>query len=415
LSDLKQLESLRLTLINKTLRPVPNSLKVFLYKEYFDTILSYENRLIKESYLIEFIPGYIDSLSRFSLAGLEPSAAASIPEQLKKLYSADTASEYINSVETQVNRIEKELANLNRTLQGEKVPVGSMHKALFPLVIKDSPTGLYGIIESVTVRITKAPSESKFIIIPSETEIEKAISDQCIRSWQSALSLAEEYVRHPFPHHEVIISFDRKEGFYQGESLGIALTISFLEQILNFYNPVYVIRIKEKCAFTGGIDKEGRILCTGREALVRKTASVFFSDVETFVLPKSEEVFAETEIKRLQNDFPGRKVKLAGVTELMDVINRRDIIDIRKQNPVVRSGKFIRRYWVSAAAAVLMAAILSLFLLLDLDDNPSIVYYDSNRISVRNKNNKNLFLLDGYYIYCEEALNKFIRIVDVDV
>lgn len=51
-------------------------------------------------------------------------------------------------------------------------------KAYFPLVYRDSLSGIIWIIDSVTIKINKATEGINFIIVPSEMEIEKRISEQ---------------------------------------------------------------------------------------------------------------------------------------------------------------------------------------------------------------------------------------------
>ena len=236
---------------------------------------------------------------------------------------------------------------------------GKEHKAFFPLVPKEAEEGFYGILESVTVRISKAANEDRFIIIPSEKEIEKKISEQCKKSWLVARDLSRAYINKPYKYHEVIISFDKKDGFYEGSSLGIALTISFLEQLLNFYNPTYVISIKEKTTFTGGMTETGKVLPTGEEIIKQKVNAVFFSEMNTFVVPKKDESFALYKLYELKAQYPKRNLKLILVEDIIDVLNRRDVVDIKKQKLIVRTGKFVKKNWISAVVTVLLAVLFA--------------------------------------------------------
>jgi len=194
----------------------------------------------------------------------------------------------------------------------------------------------YGIIESVTVRINKSVGVDKFIIVPSENEVEKKILEQCKKSWLLAINLSKKFVRKPFKYHEVIINFDKKEGFYEGNSLGIALTLSIIEELLQFYNPTYKIGIKKQTAFTGGLTETGEVLCTSEEIIKQKIAAIFFSEINTFVFPKCEETYAYFALTRLKKTYPGRKLKLIPVEDINDVINRRDVVDIKKQKLIVK-------------------------------------------------------------------------------
>ena len=357
--NLLELESLRSELIEKTLNTNSNFLRLSLYQNYFERILSLNNPNFEEAFLKEFLDDYVSCINKFEVWGIEPDISKNILEQLNKVAALKIAAESITTISSGINRIEKQLEKMTLILESKEFEDGETHEAFFPLIDKEAPEGFNGIIESVTVRINKAVDKDKFIIVPSEKEIEKKILEQCKNSWLLALNLSKEYVKRPYKYHEVIISFDKKDGFYEGNSLGIALTLSFLEQILKFYNPAYIINIKEQSAFTGGVTETGEVLCTSEEIIKRKVAAVFFSEINTFVFPKCEETYAYFALTQLKKSYPDRKLKLIPVEEINDVLNRRDVVDITKQKLVVRSGKFVRKNWISAVATVVLAILFA--------------------------------------------------------
>jgi hypothetical protein len=241
--------------------------------------------------------------------------------------------------------------------------------------------------------------------------LKKNIYEQSEHSWRAALEITRDYIKRPHQYHEVIIIFDRKEGLYQGSSLGIALTLSFVEQLLMFYNPAYVIRIKGQCAFTGGLSGEGYILNTGVEIIKQKIAAVFFSGIQKFILPEEEYDYASSALSELNKKYPGRKLKLVAVEEIKDILNRRDIIDITKQKITIRTGKFIK----NNSAAVLfsfLVLIISPLAALDWDNNPALLFSDGNALFIKNINGKVLFSRK----YCNEpeGLHLQAKLVDID-
>lgn len=410
-----ELESLRSSLIEKTLDTTSNNLRLSLYQNYFEKVLSLDNSNIEEAFLKEFLDDYIFCIRKFEVWGIEPDINKKLLEQIKKISTLKITSENLSSLNFEIDRIEKQLEKLSLILEGKDFEDNETHKALFPLIDKDAPEGFYGIIESVTVRINKAAENDKFIIIPSENEIEKKILEQCKKSWQLAIDLSKKFVKKPFNYHEVIINFDKKEGFYEGNSLGIALTLSLIEELLQFYNPTYTIGIKEQTAFTGGLTETGEVLCTSEDIIKRKVAAVFFSEISTFVFPKCEETYAYFALTQLKKTYPGRKLKLIPVEDINDVINRRDVVDIKKQKLVVRTGKFVRQNWISAVATVLFAILFGYLFVMDFDDNPALVFYDSNQIFVTNKNSKKLFSFPSIIKWGDIGLvNKYLRILDIN-
>lgn len=414
--NLFELESLRSELIEKSVNTSSNFLHLSLYQKYFDIILSLNNPNLEEAFLKEFIDDYINCISKFEVWGTDPEITKRIIKHLQSVITLKTASENLELLKFEFDRIGNQLEKLNLILDGKDFGDVESAKAFFPLIDNDAPEGFYGIIDSVTVRISKGADKDKFIIVPSEKEIEKKILEQCKNSWILALKLSKKYVKRPYKYHEVIINFDKKHGFYEGNSLGIALTLTFLEQVLKYYNPTYVIKIGEKSSFTGGVDEKGEILNTGEEIIKQKVSSIFFSAINYFVIPKLEETYANFTLAQLKKKFPNRKLKLILAEDINDVLNRRDIVDIKKQNIVVRSGKFVKKNWVSAIAVVLLAILFAFLFVMDFDENPASLYSDGAKLFVKNKSGKVLWTLSvnqniDILVY-PELIKNFAKILD---
>jgi hypothetical protein len=412
-----QLESLRSELIEKTLNTNSNFLRLLLYQNYFNKTLSLNNPNLEEAFLKEFIEDYLSSIQKYEAFGTNPKFTDELLQQLKRFAPLTFIKDILPALTSEIDRIEHQVNRLNLILKGMEYREGIEYKAFFPLIDKEAPDNFYGIIESVTIRINKTTENDKFIIVPSEKEIEKNISEQCKNSWLLAVDILKKYVKKPYHYHEVIISFDKKEGFYEGNSFGIALTLSFLEELLKFYNPTYVIKIKGYNAFTGGIDEDGGVLNIGEEVIQQKIKAIFFSEVNTFVVPKLEETYAYFALTQLRNQYPQRKLKLIPAIDICDVLNRRDLVEIKKINPVVRTGKFVKKNWLSAAAIVLLAILFAFLFAMDFDHNPVSYSSDKRTIYLKNKNGKVLWEKDLYVDYRQNdqrILQSSIKIVDIN-
>jgi len=412
-----QLENLRTELIDKIFS-VSSYNRVVLYTSYFSTVLDTNEELFSEAFLKEFIEDFLTTINKYDVCGAEPSFTNRFIGILKKLSDLNCFENEKLALINETERIKNPYKKLLDILSGKENRNRVEQKAFFPLIDKDALQGYYGIVESVTVRINKAVDNDKFIIVPSEKDIEKKIEVQVKTSWQLALALSKKYLKKTFRFHEVIISFDKRVGFYEGNSLGTALTLSFLNQLLKFYNPVYFINIKEQSAFTGGVDADGNILITGEEIIKQKVKTIFFSEIKNFVIPKFEETYAYFALTQLQQDYPKRKLKLIPAEDLNDVVNRRDLIDIQKQKLVVRSGKFVKKNWISAVVTVLLAMLFSYLFVMDFDDNPVSFYADGQSIYFKNKSGKILwkkdFNLSKRYIDSPNYLKGLVKIVNID-
>ena len=81
----------------------------------------------------------------------------------------------------------------------------------------------------------------------------------------------------------------------------------------------------------------------------------------------------EEKLKELQAEYPKRNLKIIGLTDLHDLFDRRQVVDIRKQKLIVRSGKFVKNNWISAVATVLLAMVFAYLYVMDFDDNPAFL------------------------------------------
>lgn len=394
------------------------NLKIFHLYNFFHKVLLTENKNFIEAFLSEFLEEYLKYVSRFETAGTDPGFTKSLIVQLKKL------SEYFLSLNNELNfileieRIEKQYYKLCKILEDADDESPSEHKAFFPLIEKSAYDIIFGALDSVTVIINKAADNDKFIVVPSEQEMENKIINQIHTSWQLALEHSKKYLTKVHKYHEVIISFDKRLGIYEGNSLGIALTLSFLEQLLKFYNPVYIININDKTAFTGGVNKNGNILSTGEEIIKQKVRVLFYSEIKNFVFPKCEESYAYFAFTQLQHDYPNRKLKLIPVEDFSDVLNRRDLVDIKKQKLILRASKFLRHNWITAATTVILTVLLAFMFLMDFDDNPAFIEISGNEFQVKNRNGKILWtkylnrgMLASEYSHYLEA---FCRVMDIN-
>lgn len=100
------------------------------------------------------------------------------------------------------------------------------------------------------------------------------------------------------------------------------------------------------------------------------------------------------------------------------MLNRRDVVDIRKQKIIVRSGKFVKKNWISAVATVLLAILSAYLFVLDFDDNPASLTAGGSVLYVKNKNGKVLWtkkiMLSDDESGNQNLIKDYCRIYDVD-
>jgi hypothetical protein len=170
--DPLEMESLRIQLYEKTLKTHSNSRRLVLYQEFIDLLLNTPSSVLSEAYIPEFLEEYIYLVCRFNVWGTEPEYSVNLLHQLRRITAIKAASEHLDKINSEITRIEKQYESLISVLVGEKQNE-TLDKAYFPLIDNEAPGGFYGIVESLTVRISRSAEQDKFILIPSGEDIEK--------------------------------------------------------------------------------------------------------------------------------------------------------------------------------------------------------------------------------------------------
>jgi len=127
------------------------------------------------------------------------------------------------------------------------------------------------------------------------------------------------------------LEFDKRAGYYSGNSLWAALTLAFIEELLNYYNSPVIIKTGKGIVLTGGLADDGSLIPTSKEAIEKKVENVFFSPIQTFVLPVADLSFAEEKLKTLKQEFPQRKLNLTGIKTFNDLLDRRNLLILKNR------------------------------------------------------------------------------------
>ncbi len=397
--------------------------KVLAVAGYFNLLLESGDNSIIESYITEFIESFIFYLGSYSPAGVNPSVTENLLAVCNKLATLDCLNPFKQQINFAVDNVKAELNRLRQSLSGETGHLITDGRFYIPVIEETTGEGglNLGLLESISVSLKKSKDKGKFVIVPSGKELEQRLIGQVKNSWNIALIESNRYLkRKKFDEVDVIISFDKRYGYYTGDSLGTALTVLFLEEILNYYNSPIVISKNSIAALTGGIDEEGNIKPVSGEIIKQKTGIVFFSDTGLFVLPKDDEQTARNELGHLKSLYPNRNLKIESIESFSDLLNRRNIVDIRKQKTLVRTAKFALRNW---AAVFLFAAILLLIYIgrfYDFDTNPAQLVNKGSWLFVENKNGKLLWKRKVEYNLDTEKLTSSLlktssqKLVDVN-
>jgi len=394
--------------------------KLLNYIPLFEKLIEIPNENVKEAYITELINDFNYTLHNSSFEGLPPEIINRIKFISQKLYDFPfihhTCPSFLNSV----NKITEWSEKLERILNGQNSV--ETDKNIFIPLLENTPEQkeiVVGLLETLTVKISKTKSDNKFLVVPSEKELEELIDEQIKVSWNVAVNYVKDFIKKIDDNHEIVIHFNKRTGFCRGNSLGVALTIKFIEELLNLYNPKFIIESTDGLAITGGLDEFGNILSVGKKTISQKTELIFFSAINQFVVPKDDEPAAREKMNALKTIYPERNLKIVAVENLEDLLNRRNIVAIKQQKPIVRAGKFIKQNIYSVFVVVILTILFTYLFALDFDDNPSFIIMDGKNAYIKNKNGKTLWSInyptdDKYVLNDPRAKQAYFRVIDID-
>ncbi|MBK8946847.1 MAG: hypothetical protein IPM32_16480 [Ignavibacteriae bacterium] len=386
------LENDRISLIQKLNENVHDRIKLFLISEYFALVLSTKNKIVIEAFTTEFIEHYAVLLQNTIPNFVHPKSFSQIIILSKELVNNISIEEIKNKLSYSIEIFSVKFEELRKILNGEVLDINE-NKIKFPVIEKFENENILnsGFIETISISLKFTNEKNKFIIIPSNANLEEKLSDQINISWNSAINFLQSFMKSKSKFYEVIIQFDQKSVNYIGNSFGTAITVLFIQKLLDLSNADYTINIKPGIVITGGINKNNEILSVSSDVVEKKTELVFFSAEQTFVVPKKDEIAAQLKLVELQKEFPKRKISIIAVESLEDLFNRRNLVEIKKLSLVKKTSRKIRRNWKAVVIILPLILILGFLLYRDWDDNPAILESSENSIFVKNKSGKVLW------------------------
>ncbi len=396
---------------------------LFYLNDFLNYLISIDDNSMYECYLISHISQYIHLIKSFTPIGIEPEYVNEILSSAKALLNIKMFEQYRGSLSNAINELEKKNIFLHNILEGNNLDqeINDTGSVAFPVSEKHSFDNKYfGMIEHITIILRKESRKGEDVItvIPSQENLEKRLSNQILTSWKLAKEFCKKYIHKFYPRHEIIIRFSEKFGNYVGESLGVALTIGFVQEIHKLYNLPTDININNLAVFTGGIDKNGHVKSVSTKIIEIKTGTVFFSPSKLFAIPKYDETAARNKLSELNNKYPNRKLKVIPIEDISDLFNRRDLVNIEKQSLIKRSSKALKKRGVTLTLLLILLGIFSFNLLKYLDSNPTKLIDNKGELVVENKYGRTLFTKQiAYKSLIPKATGEtkyFRRLIDVD-
>lgn len=171
--NILSIEKSRAELLNFLENTSSRRLKLKKISEFFALLIELKPFSLAESYLLEFLPKYLDYLKSFSPFGVEPNFSQNIISTNGKLINLIVPTEFKDQLVSSNEKVQKDLETLFDILNGNEKSQYLERKVLFPVIEDNEQENneiVLGAIDSLTIKITRAKSKDRFIVVPSENE-----------------------------------------------------------------------------------------------------------------------------------------------------------------------------------------------------------------------------------------------------
>ena len=389
---------------------------------FIDLLLINSNLSLIEPFICELLPNLKILLQKYSPYGFKPEITKELLVSIKKISSIEEFYNYLPSLDLDIERIEFELEELQNMLLGVLGKIDSAEKAYFPIIEKSNKIDTnYGFLDSLQVTLVKKKHilQNDFLLHPSAIDTENRIKYQVEKSWKFAQFYLQQNYKIKNQTFQVIIKFDKPYAIYEGASLGIALTISFLTELFNYFDLREDLFFRGDVISTGEVEVDGAIPQMSDVIIGIKLEAVFYSKYSAFVLPKENEKLAMNLLNQLKNEYPKRELEIIGVKNVSDVINRRNLIELKKKNIIIWGTKKLIKNRAFTIMMIIFAVLFMTYFIFNKETNPNNIEFTKDKILIKNKFNEVLWYKD--YLMTQKALQTVpsldslkSRIIDVD-
>lgn len=135
------------------------------------------------------------------------------------------------------------------------------------------------------------------------------------------------------------VTLDQHPALYEADSAGLAIAALFYTATLRHTHQRRSFLIRPDVAMTGVLEASGRVRQVDAVSLASKVRAVFFSRIETLVLPKDQLGPAVAQSTHLNLHYPGRSLTIIGIDHLREILCDQRII---RQRTVSRSLQLLR-------------------------------------------------------------------------
>lgn len=253
-------------------------------------------------------------------------------------------------------------AGLQRVAAMWSVRAASLRDAtLVPVVEKlrgDRPASSAGSLRSVRLRMFGYADRDELISDAGVFGATRLAPEQTPLPVKAARKLLTE--THPFlpdRHCSGRLEFGERHLLHEGRSANLAIALLFYAGVLRSVGQRTEYSIRSTVTLTGDIDASGNVLPVDPAGLAAKTHAVFFSHLDTFVVPAEQLADVRKCLRGLERIHPKRRLVLIGASSIADVVHDCRIVAQERRSLPGHLLQIVRRRRHTLIHAVLLVAL----------------------------------------------------------
>jgi hypothetical protein len=198
-------------------------------------------------------------------------------------------------------------------------------------------------------------------------------------------------------HYRIDFKIDSPGARFTGDSLGVAFAVGAVSAIARNEILPETVEIANSAAFSGALAADGKLTQINLEGLKLKITRAFYSDLKYLVIPRSHITEAWEYLKKLEAEYPERKLELVGSETLEQVVDDPRLIPRQRVSKSVSVGRKIwrarRSTLVEVILLVILFAVLGRLIAPVLDKVPSKVVSRKDGFEVQNRFSRTLWTI----------------------
>ena len=155
------------------------------------------------------------------------------------------------------------------------------------------------------------------------------------------------------------LRFQNVKGVYKGSSLGLGGAVVSACNYFNYANSKKRYKISNAAAFTGVVNKDGKVAAVSRESISDKIEAAFFSWVKYCVVPKENYNDAVEECEKLKQLYPTKEIEVFGVESVEEVFNHTEIISAETLSTYEYTRSVVERNKIKSIAALVVILVIA--------------------------------------------------------